>query len=183
MNGPSDGPSGNRLTGSGRLTGRVVKDRYGRRPALFWRIDLQVADPPGGEISMVDIRLPVWSWQDLPGTEIVDGERTRRPADGELLSTTGAGPVRIGGDEWTGRVDRLTFGKLAADGWRLDLELVLRELSGPGEAVIEAVVDVVGVRIDDDPRALNDADALLDLREVDVTRDDVGVLLRPIRQQ
>ncbi|HEY5879118.1 MAG TPA: hypothetical protein VIU11_09410 [Nakamurella sp.] len=178
-----NGPAESRLTGSGRMTGRVVKDRFGRRRELLWRIDLQLAAPPGGEISMVDIRLPVWSWQDLPGTEIVDGPKTRRSADGEFLSTTGAGPVRIGTDVWTGRIDRLTFGKLTGDDSRLDVELVIRELSGAGQAVIEAVVDLVGVRIDDDPGALEDAGALLDLRDVDVTRDDAGVLLRPIRER
>ena len=79
-------PSETRLTGSGRFTGRVMKDRFGCRRELLWRIDLQVDAPSGGQISMVDIRLPVRTWQDLPGTHVADVPRTRRPADGEFHS-------------------------------------------------------------------------------------------------
>lgn len=167
-----------RLAASGSMTGGLVQARHGRSQ-LLWRIDLRLADPPGGEITMVDIRLPVWRWQDIPGAQIIDGPQTARLADGDLVSTTGAGPVRIGADEWTGRVDRLTFGKMTGDEWQLDVELVVRELSGDRRAVIEAVVDIVGVRIDDHDRAMREAGLLLDLADVEIVRDDAGVLLRP----
>jgi hypothetical protein len=171
------GPEGGSLSATGILSGEVTSDPFEGWTELLFRLDLDVRGEQRGEITIANLRLPVRSWRQVPGTVL-----TKPPAGADAAANVGAGLVQLGDSSWFANVEHLEFTAAERGDARLLMHVELCEAANADRRlVLDGPVQLGVIRVAGGERALIAARGLLDLEHFEpaTDADTDTVVLRP----